>query len=257
MIEYINFKGETTIVTGALGEIGRRVCKDFAKNGSNLILIDLKEKKEEALLFSKEISDKYSISVDNFTLDISDIESIKKLEEHLVQNNIQIKTLINNVGINILVPAVFVSENQWDNVVDTNLKGTFLMSQIIGRLMIKNNISGSIINISSQHGVVGNVKRAPYCASKAGIINLSKALAIEWAIHNIRVNCVSPTYVKHSKNEEYLEKPLTKKKLLSQIPLGRYCSSEDVSKAVLFLASSMSQMITGHNLVVDGGYTIK
>ena len=151
---------------------------------------------------------------------------------------------------------IVLSEDEWDKVVDINMKGTFLMSQGIAKFMIKNN-KGIIINIASQHGEVGNVKRAAYCASKAGIINMSRSLAIEWAKYNIRVNCVSPTFVIHDKNESYLKQPAVSKKLLKSIPLGSYCTPKDVADSVLFLASPMARLITGHNLLVDGGYTVQ
>jgi 2-deoxy-D-gluconate 3-dehydrogenase len=130
------------------------------------------------------------------------------------------------------------------------------MCQNIGRLMVTAR-TGSIVNIASQHGIVGNDMRAPYCASKAGVINLARELALEWAKYNIRVNCVSPTFVMTEKNKKMLTDNINFKKTLTSIPMGRYCTPLDVAQSVLFLSSPLASLITGHNLVVDGGYTIR
>lgn len=250
----LDFTGKCTMITGASGEIGKVMAETFAQYGSDLFLVDMVEKEEELVNLRDRISELYKKEVSTYCVDIRDTQSIKKMEQDFLVDKKTIDILVNNAGINVLVPAHMLEENQWDNVVDTNLKGTFFMSQIVGRTMIRRGQGGVIINIASQHGEVGNVDRAPYCASKAGIINLSRALSIEWAKHNIRVNCVSPTFVIHEKNKNMLNHPSTMKKYISNIPLGRYCVPEDVADATVFLASSMASMITGQNLVVDGGY---
>lgn len=250
-----SFEGMNTVITGASGEIGRVISEVFASQDSNVILIDLKEEEESLKKLAGKIIDEYGVNAEYYTADVSSTSSIEVLIKNMDKyQNIDI--LINNAGVNRIVPALKFSEDEWDKVVDINMKGTFLMSQGIAKFMIKNN-KGIIINIASQHGEVGNVKRADYCASKAGIINMSRSLAIEWAKYNIRVNCVSPTFVIHDKNESYLKQPAVSKKLLKSIPLGSYCTPKDVADSVLFLASPMARLITGHNLLVDGGYTVQ
>ena len=123
--------------------------------------------------------------------------------------------------------------------------------------MIRHGISGSMVNISSQHGIVGNTQRAPYCASKAGLLNMNRVLALEWASFGIRVNAVAPTFILYSCNEELLMEKNFKKKNLREIPLNRYCTAEDVAGAVDFLFSDKSRMMTGQSMVLDGGWTIK
>ena len=142
-----------------------------------------------------------------------------------------------------------------DKAYGANLKGIFFLTQAIANhSLIKKR--GTIVNISSQHGIVGNDSRAHYCASKAGIIGLTKALASEWAKYKVRVNCVSPTFIITEKNSSYLNSPYSRQVNLNKIPLGEYALPEDVSNGIIFLISSNARMITGHNLVIDGGYTI-
>lgn len=256
MIEQLTFgcKNKNTIITGAAGQIGKVIAEVFAMQCSNLILVDINETKDSLQALAEQLSKEYGIEVNYYTVDLRVSSDVKGLAQILCEKFKCIDILVNNAGINKLVPALKVEEADWDDIVDTNMKGTFMMSQSIAKLMMKGK-EGAIINISSQHGEVGNENRAPYCASKAGIINLTRALSIEWAKYNIRVNCVSPTFVIHEKNESYLNDPTTSKKLLRSIPLGRYCTPIDVAKAVLFLSSPMAGMITGHNMIVDGGYT--
>lgn len=257
MNNYFDFTGKSTLITGAAGELGKALSEIFASNNSNLILTDMEERETELRQIADDLQKTHHIVAKIYMLDLRKGEEVKSLEKKLEENNVTIDILINNAGINIMQSAFMLSEEDWDNVVDTNMKGTFLMSQCAARMMAREKNNGIIVNISSQHGEVGNEKRAPYCASKAGIINLTRALAIEWARHNIRVNSVSPTFIINKQNEGILNSPQNTKTLLSNIPLGKYCTPSDVANAVLFLASAMADMITGHNLIVDGGYTAR
>lgn len=251
-----HFKGQYALITGAAGEIGRAISKLFGQAKCHLILVDLPSNKKRLEEFATRLREEYDITVLIKVLNLREVREIKQLIDEITSEVGRVDILINNAGVNRFMPAVQVKEEEWHEIVDTNLTATFFMSQGISRLMIKED-GGAIINIASQHGVVGNDERAPYCASKAGIINLSKELAIEWARYNVRVNCVSPTFVITDKNEELLLKPINKRRLLGSIPLGRYCTPIDVAYCVMFLASPMSSMITGHNLLVDGGYTAR
>lgn len=251
----LNLQKCSVIITGAEGAIGRCISERFAVDGYNLFLVDQKKNIEKLNEFSRELSEKYGIQLYTFGFDLKQNTEITEFVEWLESiNNEDVGILVNNAGINKLTDASLFDEEAWDNIVDTNLKATFFMSQAIGKLMIKNR-KGAIINIASQHGVVGNEKRAPYCASKAGIINMSRSLAIDWAKYGIRVNCVSPGFVLHEKNSDYLQSTLVKRKILPKVPLARYCTPIDVAHAVYFLASSQAAYITGQNLIVDGGYT--
>jgi len=257
MQNYFNFSKKITLITGAVGEIGKSITEIFAENGSDLVLMDISKNSTELHEYADRIKKEYGVSVYVFEADIRQPDEIHKLELFFLEHRLSVDVLVNNAGVNMFVPAHILTEEQWDTVVDTNLKGTFFMSQVVGRNMITSGNGGSIISISSQHGIVGNVNRAPYCSSKAGMINLSKELSIEWAKHEIRVNCVSPTFVLHEKNKDLFYSSNMIRKELSLIPLGKYAVPRDIANAVLFLASPMASMITGHNLVVDGGYTAR
>ncbi len=252
----LNLNNKNAVVTGAAGEIGRTIAEVMAIAGCNVILIDLEMQMSILQELSERLKTKYSVNTSCKATDIRNASEVKALADALENEFSNIDILINNVGVNQLVPALQVKEEDWDTILDTNLKGTFLMCQSIGRLMVKAR-EGSIVNIASQHGIVGNNLRAPYCASKAGVINLTRELALEWAKYNIRVNCVSPTYVINEKNKTMLSDNINFKKTLTSIPMGRYCTPLDVAQSVLFLSGPLASLVTGHNLVVDGGYTIR
>ena len=149
-----------------------------------------------------------------------------------------------------------VEETDWNMILDTNLKGTFFLTQKVVNNMIKNEIKGRIVNIGSQHGVVANGLRAPYCISKFGLIGFTKVAALELAQYGILVNCVSPTYVLTNKSENFLMTRSVQMDYLPRIPLHKYARPMDIARAVLFLCEDSNQMITGENIMVDGGYTI-
>jgi len=166
----------------------------------------------------------------------------------------RIDVLVNNAGVNIPVEALEVTEADWDGVLDVNLKGLFFMSQRVGREM-KRTGGGKVVNIASQNGLVAYYNRAAYCASKAGVVNLTRSLALEWAPLKINVNAVGPTYILTDLTKVTLEDPRYRDDILSRIPLGRVGQPEDVVGAVVFLASAAADMVTGHTLLVDGGWT--
>jgi NAD(P)-dependent dehydrogenase (short-subunit alcohol dehydrogenase family) len=166
----------------------------------------------------------------------------------------RIDILVNNAGISHVLPAEDHTEEIWDAIIDTNLKGAFLCAQAVGRQMIKQK-RGTIVNMSSQAGTIGLLNHVAYCASKAGIDLLTKVLAIEWAPHNIRVNAVAPTAISTPMTDKVFADPEVRAGVTSKIPLGRFGNPEEVAGAVIFLASEASSMITGHILLVDGGWT--
>jgi NAD(P)-dependent dehydrogenase (short-subunit alcohol dehydrogenase family) len=148
-----------------------------------------------------------------------------------------------------------VDEASWDAVIETNLKGTFFAAQAAARHMVKSGGGGRIINIASQAGVVGIEERSSYGASKGGVVLLTKVLAIELAGHEITVNAVAPTFVATELTRPTLEDPTWRERILSRIPLGRVGNVEDVAAATVYLASPAAAMVTGHTLLVDGGWT--
>ena len=166
----------------------------------------------------------------------------------------RLDVVVCNAGIEIVAPVADLAEEDWDRVVDVNLKGLFFCCQAAGRYMAEHG-GGRIVNIASQHGLVGFYMRTAYCASKAGVVNLTRVLALEWARHGITVNAVAPTFVIHEANAAAYDNADYRNLILGSIPLGRLAKPEDVAGAVLYLVSPAAEMVTGHTLAVDGGWT--
>ena len=167
----------------------------------------------------------------------------------------QVDILVNNAGTNVPEPFLEVSEDNLDRMLAVNVKGVFLVAQAAARRMVERGEGGSIINISSQMGHVGAPRRTVYCATKHAVEGLTKAMAVELAPHKVRVNSVAPTFVETPMTKPLLEDETLREDTLSRIPLGRLGRVEDVTGAVLFLASPAAGLITGASLLVDGGWT--
>lgn len=247
---------KVSVITGALGAIGQVISRMLLEEGAFVIATDLERViwEEEAFIghVGREFVDQYIV----LPCDITKMEEIDSLGRTIRERGLVPEVLVNNAGINYLGYAKDVTEETWDHILEVNLKGAFFMSQCIGKLMMEGR-GGSIVNIASQHGEVANLQRAPYCSSKAGLINLTRALCLEWAEYGIRVNSVLPTFVLTEKNEQTLMQSGRYRSYMREIPLRRYAAAEDVANAVLFLASDRASMITGQALAVDGGYLAK
>ena len=188
------------------------------------------------------------------SLNVTSIRSIRRMVKKTIDQYGRIDILVNNAGVNISKPAVEVTEDDWDKVLDVNLKGVFFCCQEVGRTMIERRF-GKIINVASQNGVIGYYNRAAYCSSKAGVVNLTRVLAIEWASKNINVNAIGPTFVRTPLTDKLFQEESFTNEVLRRIPLGRLGQPEDITGSVVFLASSAAQLITGHTLLIDGGWT--
>ncbi|MNO19869.1 3-oxoacyl-[acyl-carrier-protein] reductase FabG [compost metagenome] len=248
--------GQWALVTGAGRGIGAEIAHHFAREGASLVLTELPELKPQAEEVAGQLREQYGVGAFCEALDLRSMEGIERCVRSIEQQGVDLHYLINNAGVNLLSPALSLTQEEWDFVVDINLKGTFFLTQEIAKLMVRNK-RGSIVMIASQHGVVGNENRAPYCASKAGLIHLTKALAIEWAKYGIRVNAVSPTFVVTDANQSIIHNHQFQRTNLPKVPLRKFAVPEDVAKSVMFLATDSAGMITGHNLIVDGGWTIQ
>jgi 2-deoxy-D-gluconate 3-dehydrogenase len=163
--------------------------------------------------------------------------------------------LVNNAGINVPRLALDVTEDDWDRVLEVNLKGVFFVAQAVAKRAMVPHGSGKIINIASQNGVIGYFYRAAYCSSKAGVVNLTRVLALEWAKYHINVNAIGPTFLETPLTRPMFENAEFKADVLNRIPLGRIGKPEDVVGAVVYLASPAADLVTGHTLLVDGGWT--
>jgi len=245
--------GKIALVTGAGSGLGKAIAVAMAEAGADCAVTELPEKRE---LLDPVCADIRAVGrrAMPLPLRLPDQDSIDAAVARTVEGMGRIDVLVNNAGVNVPRPALEVSEEDWDRVLDVNLKGLFFMSQSAARLM-KESGGGRIVNIASQNGLVGYYKRAAYCASKAGVVNLTRVLAIEWAPLKINVNAVGPTFILTPLTQSTWDDPAMREDLLMRIPLGRVGTPQDVVGAVVFLASPAADLITGHTLLVDGGWT--
>jgi 2-deoxy-D-gluconate 3-dehydrogenase len=245
--------GRVALVTGAGSGLGRSIALALAQAGASLVVTDLPARMGNARQTQRGIR-KFGRESLAVSLNVTSLKSIERMVEKAVDRFGRIDILVNNAGINISKPALEVTEQDWDRVLDVNLKGVFFCSQAVARGMIQQK-SGKIVNVASQNGVIGYYNRAAYCSSKAGVVNLTRVLAIEWASRNINVNAIGPTFVRTPLTEKLFQEESFKREILSRIPLGRLGKPEDVAGAVVFLSSPAADLITGHTLLVDGGWT--
>ena len=239
-----DLKDKNIIVTGASGGIGNSIVKKLCEKGANILASGTKLEKLEKLK-----SENKNIKILKF--DISEIEKIDQfIEDASSELGGNLDCLINNAGITQDNLAIRMTLEEWKKVIDINLTSTFLMSKAAIKKMLKNK-SGKIINITSVVGHTGNLGQANYTASKAGIIAMSKSLAIEYAKKNININCISPGFIKTAMTDKIDEK--FKEIIISKIPSARLGEPEDIANAVLFLASDQSNYINGETLHVNGG----
>lgn len=253
MLPSMRLDDKVVLVTGAGSGIGRAVALASAEAGADCVVCELPEKQDDLKTVCDEIGalGKRAVPV---ALHLPDVDSIDNAVSEAIAAFGRVDVLVNNAGVNIPKDALDVTEADWDGVMDVNLKGLFFMSQRVAREMVKTG-GGKIVNMASQNGVIGYYKRAAYCSSKAGVVNLTRVLALEWAQHKINVNAVGPTFILTPLTQSTFDDPAIREDLLQRIPIGRVGQPEDVVGAVVFLASSAANLITGHTLMVDGGWT--
>jgi len=248
--ELFRLKGKIALVTGSAQGLGKEIALTLAQNGCSLVLADIAYPEETA----KQIEEIGSRSI-SVKADISDEAEVKDMVEKAISEYKKVDILVNNAGISQLsyTATEDLPIEEWDKIIAVNLRGTFLCCKHVGKLMI-NSGSGSIINISTTAGITG-VPRAPaYCASKAGIILLTKSLALEWAKYNIRVNAIAPHYLETELTKGLRTSEKVYDGLVKQIPMRRFAKPGEVVGTVLFLSSPASSYITGTVIVVDGGF---
>jgi 2-deoxy-D-gluconate 3-dehydrogenase len=246
-----SLKDKVAMVTGASRGIGRYLASGLAKYGAHVIVTGRSVGDLEEAAGEIEALGRRSLVV---PMDVTQPPEIRSGVERAYHTFKRIDILVNNAGINIPKPALEVTEEDWRIVIETNLTGLFFCCQAVGRMMIEQG-SGKIINISSQTGSVAIKLRAAYCASKGAVNLLTKELALEWGPHNINVNAVAPTFIETPMTKRMFEDASFKEMVLSKILLGRIGQPKDVLGAVIYLASEASDLVTGHILLVDGGWT--
>lgn len=240
------------LITGAGRGIGKACALALARAGADVALIARTQSQlEETAAEVEALGHRAVFRV----ADLNRVEALPELVAGLASELGGVDVLVNNAGINIPQDSVEVTPENWDKVMAINLRGAFFMAQAAGKLMIDRGKGGRIINMSSQTGSVALIKRAAYCASKAGLNLVTKVLALEWAPYGILVNAVAPTFIENQLTKKMFEDPEFRKYALAKNLLGRFGKEEDVAGAVLYLASPASSLVTGHILMVDAGWT--
>ncbi len=239
-----NLENKNIIVTGASGGIGNSIVKNLIDNGANILASGTKVEKLDELKSSFE-------NIKTLRFDMTETDKIEEFIENASSKlGGNLDCLINNAGVTKDNLAIRMSLDEWKKVIDINLTSTFLLSKFAIKKMLKNK-SGKIVNITSVVAHTGNLGQANYTASKAGIVAMSKSLAIEYAKKNININCISPGFIKTSMTERIDQK--YKEIIVSKIPSGKLGDPDDIANAVLFLASNQSDYINGETLHVNGG----
>lgn len=245
-----DFKNKNVMVTGATRGIGYAIAQEFAKAGANLAVCGTNE---EAVRKAVEDLSKTGVKVYGQKVNVANAQDCEDFVANAVKELGSLDVLVNNAGITKDNLTVRMSEEDFDAVINVNLKGTFLMSKAALKVMFKKR-AGNVVNISSVVGEMGNAGQANYVASKAGIIGMTKAMAKEFGSRNVRVNAVAPGFVRTAMTDALPED--VKAKALENVPLKRFAETQDIAKAVMFLASEDAAYITGHILSVNGGLYI-
>jgi 3-oxoacyl-[acyl-carrier protein] reductase len=244
----MRFENQTAIVTGAGRGIGQAIALRLAAEGARVACVSRNE--ENAKRIADQLNTLRRDSAKHYAVDVADHAAVQKTGEQILKDFTKIDILINNAGVTRDGLAMRMSIDDWDTVINTNLRGAFNFTQAILRPMIKQR-SGRIINITSVIGLIGNAGQTNYAASKAGLIGFTKSLAREVASRNITANAIAPGFIATDMTAGLSDE--IKKTIQSQIPLGKTGTGEDVANAVAFLASAEASYITGQVICVDGG----
>ena len=243
--------GRVAFITGGAGGLGQAMAAAFAAQGAAVAVADLPQRRHEVDQIAGGLPRALGVS-----LDVADSASIRHAVQDVVDALGSLDVMVCNAGLNVRKPTLEVTEADWDAVLDVNLRGVFFSAQAGAAQMVQQGRGGKIVSIASIMGLVGSVSSsAAYCASKAGVVNLTRVLAIEWATHNIQVNSVAPTFVRTPLTEGIFANEAFLQSVLDRTPNGKLATPESIADAVVFLASPKADMITGITLPVDGGWT--
>ena len=245
--------GKVAIVTGSTKGIGRGIAEGFAGNGCNVVVVSRHE--SDCAEVTEAFQKSYGVKAIGIGADITDQNDIDRIVSKTVEHFGRIDVLVNNAGTAVTKNAEDLTREDWDRVMDLNMKAVFFCAQAVGKQMIKQK-QGKIINISSSLAFYVDKRILPYTVSKAALIQMTKALGLEWAKHNIQVNAICPGYVITELNEKELTDEQVAPAILKRIPMRRFAEASEMTDAALFLASGGSDYMTGQFIVVDGGLCI-
>jgi NAD(P)-dependent dehydrogenase (short-subunit alcohol dehydrogenase family) len=243
----------TALVTGASYGLGQATAVALARDGYDVAVTELRVEELSDTLDRIKAAGGRGVPV---ALDLRVMPSVEKAMADAVSALGKVDVLVNNAGVTVRRPALDVTQAEWDEVINVNLKGSFFMSQQMGRHLVATKRPGCVISIASTHGTIGFTQRTTYGISKAGIIHMTRMLAYEWAEHGIRVNAVAPGTVATKTRAAYFDaNPAARKAMVDRVPLGRFGEPEEVAGAVRYLASPEAAYVTGQTLLLDGGLT--
>jgi len=250
-IREMMLKDKVCLVTGGARGLGRQIALSYAKEGGKIAIVDIDQENGK-----KTIEDIKAIT-DGLLLikDITKVANIKEVVEQVTNHFGSLDVLVNNAGISIRAKVDELTEEQWDRINDINLKAVFFFSQEASRVMVRNG-KGVIINMASIRGLQADETHAAYSITKAGVQALTRSFALSLARYGIRVNSISPGYVLTPMTEHNLKRENWLELLRQRVPIGRFIEMQEVADLAVFLASDKSSGITGHNVVIDGGWTI-
>jgi NAD(P)-dependent dehydrogenase (short-subunit alcohol dehydrogenase family) len=240
------------LVTGAATGIGTAIAHALGRAGYDLALSARDSRRLEPVVSHSDLSGCPTLSLE---LDLVDLGSVAAAVEATFERFGRLDVLVNNAGATLRKAALEMTEGEWDEVLDANLKGTFFLTQEVVRRVVGAGERCRIINLASTHGLVGFPNRLAYGVSKAGLAQMTRALAIEWAPLGITVNAIAPGTIATASRLTQLEDPQVCSTMLDRIPLGRFGTPEEIGAAVVYLASPGAGFVTGHVLVIDGGAT--
>lgn len=249
-MEKMRLDGKVALVTGASRGLGRGMALGLAEAGADLVVVARSLERLEGAVSEARALGRRCLPVE---ADVSREEEVKRMVEEALGEFGRIDILVNNAGINYREASEHYPLDEWERVLSVNLTGTFLCCREVGRVMIEQR-RGKIINVASLTSVIGVRTIPAYSASKGGVAQLTKVLAVEWAKYNIQVNAIGPGYFRTDLTEPLFQDPERRRWVESRIPMGRWGTPEDLKGAVVFLASEASDYITGQVLFVDGGW---
>ncbi len=247
----INVEGKVCVITGSTKGIGKAIAEALAENGGKVVICSRKQNECDAV--AAEIAAKYGVEAVGISADITKQEAIDNLFNSVMEKFGRVDVLVNNAGSAITKRAEELTQEDFDHVLALDLRAVFFCSQAAGKIMIKQK-SGKIISIASVLGVVADKQVLPYCVAKGGVLQMTRALALEWAKHNIQVNAICPGYVITELNRKELTDEKIGGGLLRKTAMRRFGEVEEIAGAAVYLASDASSYTTGEPIIVDGGW---